>query len=67
MRRYFDGYLPMQAQLAFEWPPGLLRLQAATPAAQAGVSVQSSAQGAQLDLVFAGRLVATLDLVRAAR
>lgn len=64
MRRYLDGYLPMQARLAFQWPEGLLRLQRTTPAGQPGVTVHSSHSGAQLDLVFAGRMTATLDLVR---
>ena len=64
MRRYLDGYLPMQARLAFHWPDGLLRLQRTEPAAQPGVTVQSSSSGIQLDLVFAGRMTATLDLVR---
>ena len=64
MRRYLDGYLPMQARLAFQWPEGLLRLQRTTPAGQPGVTVHSNHSGAQLDLVFAGRMTATLDLVR---
>jgi hypothetical protein len=64
MRRYLDGYLPMQARLAFHWPDGLLRLQRTEPAGQPGVTVQSHSRGAQLDLVFAGRMTATLDLVR---
>lgn len=64
MRRYLDGYLPMQARLAFQWPDGLLRLRDTQPAGQPGVTVNNSRTGAQLDLVFAGRMTATLDLVR---
>jgi hypothetical protein len=64
MRRYLDGYLPMQARLAFQWPDGLLRLHSTAPSGQPGVSVHSHRGGAQLDLVFAGRMTATLDLVR---
>ena len=64
MRRYLDGYLPMQARLAFQWPDGLLRLKGTQPAGQPGVTVNNSSTGAQLDLVFAGRMTATLDLVR---
>jgi hypothetical protein len=64
MRRYLDGYLPMQARLAFHWPEGLLQLRSTAPQAQPGVAVSSSSSGAALDLVFAGRMTASLDLVR---
>ena len=64
MRRYLDGYLPMQARLAFRWPEGLLRLQTVQPNEQPGVRLASSRTGADLDLVFAGRLRATVDLER---
>ena len=64
MRRYLDGYLPMQAQLAFQWPDGLLRVRETRPAAQPGVRIDTSGTGAQLDLIFAGRMMATVDLVR---
>ena len=64
MRRYLDGYLPMQAKLNFEWPSGLLMLNATEPAAQPGVSVSQSDTGAQMDITFAGRMRATLDLRR---
>lgn len=64
MRRYLDGYLPMQAKLAFEWPSGLLMLNATEPAVQPGVNVSQSDTGAQMDITFAGRMRATLDLRR---
>lgn len=64
MRRYLDGYLPMQAHLAFRWPDGLLQLKTTRPGAQPGVRIASSAAGADLDLVFAGRMRATVDLER---
>jgi hypothetical protein len=64
MRRYLDGYLPMQAKLNFEWPSGLLMLNATEPAAQPGVNVSQSESGAQMDITFAGRMRATLDLRR---
>jgi hypothetical protein len=62
MRRYLDGYLPMQARLAFHWPEGLLRLKTTQPGEQPGVRITASPAGAELDLVFAGRMRATLDL-----
>ncbi|WP_291010014.1 hypothetical protein [Hydrogenophaga sp.] len=64
MRRYLDGYLPMQAHLAFRWPEGLLELKTTLPGNQPGVRIASSATGADLDLVFAGRMRATVDLKR---
>jgi hypothetical protein len=67
MRRYLDGYLPMQASLSFHWPDGLLRLGDTLPAVQPGVQVTASGQGARMNLVFAGRLNATLELEAAAR
>jgi hypothetical protein len=65
MRRYLDGYLPMQARLAFRWPDGLLKLLTVQPGEQPGVRLAASSTGAELDMVFAGRMRATLDLVRA--
>ncbi len=64
MRRYLDGYLPMQAALAFAWPTGLLQVSQTHPVAQPGVRIATSASGAELDLVFAGRMTATVDLTR---
>ena len=64
MRRYLDGYLPMQARLAFRWPEGLLRLKTTQPGEQPGVQIDARASGADLDLVFAGRMRATVDLAR---
>lgn len=62
MRRYLDGYLPMQAQLSFDWPPGLLAVAATEPTAQPGVALTQSDSGARMDITFAGRMRATLDL-----
>lgn len=62
MRRYLDGYLPIQARLAFHWPGSLLRLKTTQPGEQPGVHLTASPAGAELDLVFARRMRATLDL-----
>jgi predicted RNA-binding protein with TRAM domain len=64
MRRYLDGYLPMQARLAFRWPDGLLQVKATQPGEQPGVRIAATGAGANLDLVFAGRMRATVDLER---
>jgi hypothetical protein len=64
MRRYLDGYLPMQAKLAFEWPAGLLQVASTQPAAQPGVQVNAQGDGLRMDIVFAGRMSATVELER---
>lgn len=56
MRRYIDGFLPMQAKLKVVWPTGLLQLAEVTPKAQAGVVVRSAADQAAMDATFAGTL-----------
>ena len=62
MRRYFDGYLPMQATLSFEWPGDKVALKQTNPAPQPGVKLMQDSDRAQLDIIFAGRLLANIDL-----
>ena len=62
MRRYLDGYLPMDAQLRVQWPLGLLTVEHTQPAPQPGVRLEQTAQGATLDMTFAGRMTATWGL-----
>ena len=64
MRRYLDGYLPMQARLHFAWPQGLLAVASTQPVAQPGVQVDAQSSGLRMDLVFAGRMNATVVLQR---
>lgn len=64
MRRYLDGYLPMQARLNFQWPQGLLSVASTQPAAQPGVQVDAQGSGLSMDLVFAGRMSAIVELER---
>ena len=64
MRRYLDGYLPMQAKLTFEWPETLVSLYQTLPEPQPGVKLSQHAAGAELTMVFAGRLLAAIDLRR---
>jgi hypothetical protein len=64
MRRYLDGYLPMQAKLNVHWPDGLLSLREAHPTSQPGVHLEQSSQGASLDLIFAGRFTGSFLLKR---
>jgi hypothetical protein len=64
MRRYFDGYLPMNAKLKFEWPQGRMSLKETNPAPQPGVKLMQDSNTAEMDITFAGRLLANIDLVR---
>lgn len=64
MRRYLDGYLPMQASLRFEWPKNSLRLKATNPGPQPGVRLLTAESAAELELIFAGRLLANIDLTK---
>ena len=64
MRRYLDGYLPMQAKLNVHWPEGLLRLNDVQPHAQPGVHLNKAGNGASLDLIFAGRFTGSFLLKR---
>lgn len=64
MRRYLDGYLPMQAKLNVHWPDGLLSLREVQPTSQPGVRLEQSGQGASLDLIFAGRFTGSFLLKR---
>jgi hypothetical protein len=62
MRRYFDGYLPMQAKLSFEWPGHRVSLKQTNPEPQPGVKLMQDSDRAELDIIFAGRLLANIDL-----
>lgn len=66
MRRYLDGYLPMEAELKVVWPPGLLQVTTTDPAPQPGVKLSAGTDGATLHVTFAGRLSATWELQRPA-
>ncbi|CAM8642521.1 hypothetical protein MCEMSEM47_01111 [Burkholderiales bacterium] len=65
MRRYLDGYLPMQADLRVFWPSGLLKLKDSSPKNQSGVIVESHPDGALMRLIFAGRFAGHFTLNRA--
>lgn len=66
MRRYLDGFLPMEAELKVVWPPGLLQVAATDPPPQPGVKLSAGTGGAVLHVTFAGRLTATWELQRPA-
>ena len=64
MRRLFDGYLPMTANMKFSWPDKLLAVQETKPATQDGVDIKSANDGLEMDLVFAGKMTAQILLKR---
>ena len=64
MRRYLDGYLPMQAKLQVHWPEGLLKVITQEPLNQDGAQLNARGDGATWQLTFAGRLNTHLVLQR---
>lgn len=66
MRRFLDGYYPMQVRLEVRWPEGMLAFEESSPPAQPGLAIESNDQGVTLDAYFEGRLESRLHLVRGA-
>lgn len=62
MRRYFDGYLPMSAQLRVDWPKDMFTVQSTLPEKKEGVQVFEGNDGMQLDVIFAGKMTAQIVL-----
>ncbi|MFM1758739.1 MAG: hypothetical protein RLY75_9 [Pseudomonadota bacterium] len=62
MRRYFDGYLPMSAQLRVDWPKDMFAVQSTLPEKKEGVQVLEGNDGMQLDVTFAGKMTAQIIL-----
>ena len=62
MRRYFDGYLPMSAQLRVDWPKDMFSVQSTLPEKREGVQVVEGSDGMQLDAIFAGTMTAKIVL-----
>ena len=62
MRRYLDGYLPMAAKIRVDWPANMLTLEKTTPSEKEGIQVVQGNDGVQLDMIFAGKMTAQIDL-----
>lgn len=62
MRRYFDGYLPMSAQLRVDWPKDMFSVESTLPEKREGVQVVEGSDGMQLDAVFAGTMTTKIVL-----
>lgn len=56
MRKFLDGYYPMQVSMQIEYPPDLLKVTAVTPAVQAGFTVQQQRGLVGFDALFEGEL-----------
>ncbi len=64
MRRFLDGYYPMQVELVIEWPAGLLELVETVPAEQPGYAVAQNDHSVTIRAHFEGRLVSQVRLER---
>jgi hypothetical protein len=62
MRRYFDGYLPMSAQLRVDLPKDMFSVESTLPEKREGVQVVEGSDGMQLDVIFAGKMTAKIVL-----
>lgn len=61
MRRFLDGYYPMQLALAIDWPAERLRLVGQSPPSQPGFAVTDTATGINVTATFEGRLITCFD------
>jgi hypothetical protein len=62
MRRYLDGYLPMAAKIRVDWPTNMLTVEKTAPSEKEGIRVVQGNDGVQLDMIFAGKMTAQIDL-----
>jgi len=62
MRRYLDGYLPMAAKIRVDWPSNMLTVEKTAPSEKEGIQVVQGNDGVQLDMIFAGKMTAQIDL-----
>ena len=62
MRRYLDGYLPMAAKIRVDWPANMLTVDKTNPSEKEGIQVVQGNDGVQLDMIFAGKMTAQIDL-----
>ena len=62
MRRYLDGYLPMAAKIRVDWPTNMLTVEKTAPSEKEGIQVVQGNDGVQLNMNFAGKMTAQIDL-----
>jgi hypothetical protein len=62
MRRYLDGYLPMAAKIRVDWPTNMLTVEKTAPSEKEGIQVVQGNDGVQLEMIFAGKMTAQIDL-----
>ncbi len=61
-RRYLDGYLPMAAKIRVDWPTNMLTVEKTAPSEKEGIQVVQGNDGVQLNMIFAGKMTAQIDL-----
>lgn len=64
MRRFLDGFYPMDITLTISWDEGLLALRETTPPAQPGFAVDEQNNAVVIDALFEGRLNTELAFER---
>ncbi|MFO7581170.1 hypothetical protein [Guyparkeria sp.] len=62
MRRFLDGYYPMQVRLEVRWPEGMLRFVESDPPVQPGYAVEADTDSVTVTAHFEGRLHSVLHL-----
>lgn len=65
MRKFLDGYYPMEIGLEVAYPPELLVVTQVSPAGGPGVSVEATAGQVSMRVGFEGRLFTCVDFSRA--
>lgn len=64
MRKFLDGYYPMQVSLTLEYPPHLLRVVDIFPAAQPGFRISQKAGSIKIETFFEGELRTLIQFQR---
>jgi hypothetical protein len=62
LRRYLDVYLPMAAKIRVDWPTNMLIVEKTAPSEKEGIQVVQGNDGVQLEMIFAGKMTAQIDL-----
>ncbi len=66
MRKFLDGYYPMQVSLQLEYPPRLLRVIDISPASQPGFQVSKKNAQVNIETLFEGELRIQVQFERVA-
>lgn len=64
LRRFLDGYYPLQVNLQVVYPPALLHVVDVSPAPQPGLTVDAQVGSVQLEALFEGSLTTLIQFRR---